>query len=192
MRSMWMAVFALLPGVAGAACDLSGYREVFGYYFEPGTGYVYDAKCVRQSYTFENAVLFDFRMDNMVRPMPPAPAVQLSPYAFATAQTAREIVKVVEELAPGSQPFIEERNYWGCPGGAQYTGADHLGICFSHPMRFVRVYPWLANPMDGGKGWPISAGQAANALMRNAQSGRRVIAEDLERGFGLLQRVNGR
>lgn len=192
MKAIWMMMLALTPGVAPAACDLSAYREVFGYYFDPGTGAVYDARCVAQAYTFENAVLFDFRMDNMMRPMPPAPPVQLSPYAFATAQTAQEMVKVVEQLAPGSQPFIEERNYWGCPGGPQYTGADHIGICFTHPMRFVRVYPWYANPMDGGKGWPISAGQAANALMRNPQQARRTIADDIERGLGTLQRVNGR
>ncbi len=192
MKLLFCLALALAPASASANCDLSGLREVFGYFFDARTGAVVDSRCVRQPYTFENAILFDFRLESMERPRPPAPPVILSPYAFATIETAREMLKLIEQLAPGSQPAIEERNFWGCPGGPSYTGADHIGICFTHPMRFIRVYTSYANPLDGGRGWPISAGEAANALMRNPAGARKLISDDIERGLGALQRVNGR
>ncbi|MCU0578628.1 MAG: hypothetical protein MUF69_03690, partial [Desulfobacterota bacterium] len=57
--------------------------------------------------------------------------VQLSPYAFATMESTRQVLKVIEQVAPGSQPAIYEENLWGCPGGAAYTGWDHVGICYT-------------------------------------------------------------
>ena len=191
LRLCVLMVAAIVTARGQGTCDLAQYRELYGYYFEASSGAVYDARCQKQAFTFENAMLFDFRLPEFGRPPRKEPPVLLSPYAFATIESARQVLKVVEQVAPGSQPVIYEENLWACPGGANYTGWDHVGICYTHPMRFVRVYPSFNNPIDGGKGWPLSAGQAANLLMRNPSGARRILQEDIERGLGYLQRVNG-
>jgi hypothetical protein len=184
-------VVAIVTARGQGTCDLSKFREVYGYYFDAGSGAMYNSRCELQPFTFENAMLFDFRLPEFGQVRRQEPPVRLSPIAFATMESTRQVLKVVEQIAPGSQPQIYEENLWACPGGPNYAGWDHVVICYTHPMRFIRVYPSFNNPIDGGKGWPISAGQAANLLMRNPTGARRILQEDIERGLGYLQRVNG-
>ena len=182
-------VCAVIAAAAEPACDVSTMREVWGYYFEPATGAVYSKACVKQPYTFENVKLFDFWLPS-VPPKPLPPPVELSPFAFATAETAAAVAKIVAEIAPGSAPIVEERNPYPCPGGPEYfpIGAqDRVVICYTHPLRLIRVFPHLKNKVDGGKGYAISAGEAANTLMRNEQEGKRVILADIERGEAALK-----
>lgn len=85
---------------------MKNHVNVWGFWFEPGTGHIYDQDGGQQPFTFQNVSIFD-QYSGRVYPA--------NPLQFATRETAEKVLAHLQALTPALELKLHESVWAGGP-----------------------------------------------------------------------------